>query len=108
MPKAQISESNLHGQWVHSHEEDTETAMVFRASGYPLPPSRGRIALDLHADATSAYRGIARDDRHETSSGHWRFDVTTRTLSVSLPDGSKQAFSVLSADKDKLVVQQPK
>lgn len=108
MPKTSISVSQLFGKWVHSHEEDTETAKVFRPGGAPLPPSRGRIAFDLRSDATCDYQSLARDDRHESSGGHWRFDATTGTLSVTLPDGSNQDFLVLSANKDKLVLQQPR
>ena len=46
----------LAGRWVHSHEEDTDDEMVFRAadSGYAFPPSRGREAIELRPDGTYA------------------------------------------------------
>jgi len=39
-----IKRAQVAGRWVHSHEEDTDDEMVFRAadSGYAFPPSRGR------------------------------------------------------------------
>ncbi len=39
-----IARDALAGRWVHSHEEDTDDEMVFRAadSGYRFPPARAR------------------------------------------------------------------
>ena len=108
MPKAKTSKSDLYGKWVHAHEEDTDTEMVFRPPGHPLPPSRGRTAFELRNDETCAYLGIGRDDRGEASSGSWRFDEQTSALSLNLPDGTHQVFPVASADKEKLVVKKPK
>lgn len=107
MLKRAISQSDLHGNWVHAYEEDTQTEMVFRPSSHPLPRSRGRTAFDLHEDKTCIFLGIARDDRHEPYSGSWDFDDQTATLSLHFPDGTHQVLSVESAKKDKLVVKKP-
>ena len=108
MPKKRsISKADLYGHWVHAHEEDTATEMVFRPASHPLPRARGRTGLELHADQTCDYLGIARDDRPETSGGTWRFDEHSATLSIDLPDGTHQVYGVVSVKKDKLILKKP-
>jgi len=48
----ELDRAALQGQWVHAHEEDTDSELVYRPASYSLPPSRGRSALDLRADGT--------------------------------------------------------
>ncbi len=52
-----ISREALLGEWVHSHEEDEPGRKVYRRSGYPFPPARGRDAVELKADDTAVVRG---------------------------------------------------
>ena len=58
-----IDPEQLQGRWVHSHEEDTEDEIVFRAesSGYDFPRSRGREALELNPDGSYGGDGAGAD-----------------------------------------------
>jgi hypothetical protein len=58
-------------RWVHSHEEDSETELVFRPDTYSFPPSRGRESFLLRDDRTFTDRGIGPTDRPEESTGTW-------------------------------------
>lgn len=107
MAQDKITQPQLLGHWVHAHEEDSSAEMVFRPASHPLPPARGRIAFKLQEDGTCDYLSIARNDRHEPSGGNWNFDEQTATLSLDLPDGTHQIFSVISAEEEKLVVTNP-
>jgi hypothetical protein len=57
--------------WVHSHEEDTPNALVYRPDTYKFPPSRGRTALELHPDGTYVGADIGADDRPTRTTGNW-------------------------------------
>ena len=86
-----IDPEQLAGRWVHSHEEDTEDEIVYRAesSGYDFPRSRGREALELHPDGS--YSGVVpgpTDKPEATGGGTWavegdRLVLPDRTLEVT-------------------------
>ena len=68
-----IDPEQLQGRWVHSHEEDTDDEIVYRAeaSGYDFPRSRGREALELNPDGS--YSGVVpgpTDKPEATAGGH--------------------------------------
>ena len=46
----QINQDALYQHWVHSHEEDTNTEIVFRPATYNFPRSRGRRSFELKTD----------------------------------------------------------
>ena len=52
MAERRIPAGILCQHWVHSHEEDTETEMVFRPASHPFPRSRGRRSFELRPDGT--------------------------------------------------------
>ena len=69
-----IDPEQLQGRWVHSHEEDTDDEIVYRAesSGYDFPRSRGREALELNPDGS--YSGVVpgpTDKPEATAGGTW-------------------------------------
>ena len=51
------------GVWLHSHEEDTGSATVYRPAGHPFPPSRGRSAVEIRPDGTYLEHDSGPDDR---------------------------------------------
>jgi hypothetical protein len=61
----------LLGHWIHSHEEDTSDAMVYRPASYKFPPSRGRVGYEFRPDGKLIYYGIAATDGSEPLSGSW-------------------------------------
>jgi hypothetical protein len=55
--------------WVHAHEEDTDSELIYRPASYSFPPSRGRSALDLRPDGTYVESSPGPTDRPEQTSG---------------------------------------
>ena len=86
-----IDPEQLQGRWVHSHEEDTDDEIVYRAesSGYDFPRSRGREALELNPGGS--YSGVVpgpTDKPEATGGGEWtvegdRLVLPDRTLEVT-------------------------
>jgi hypothetical protein len=95
-----IERERLAGRWVHSHEEDTDEEMVFRSadSGYAFPPSRGREALELHADGSYGGTVPGPVDKPEERSGEWTLEEGNRLV---LGD---RVLEVTSAEGDVLRV----
>jgi hypothetical protein len=86
----------LQGHWVHSHEEDSEEETVFRPRSHPLPPSRGRRALDLRPDGSYEESFPGPVDAPETGAGRWSLDGDRLRLE---PDGDRpsEAWQVVTA-----------
>jgi hypothetical protein len=92
------------GRWVHAQEEDTEDEMVFRAAGTDLPPSRGRMGLELRTDGTFAEVGLGSTDVPEEATGSWALEGDLITLSEGVPQGLPRRMTVVAADKERLVI----
>jgi hypothetical protein len=69
--EGKVDPDGLSQRWLHSHEEDTETEMVFRPANFTFPPSRGRTGFELKPDQTLVEIGIAPTDRPQESPGRW-------------------------------------
>ena len=82
------------GRWVHAHEEDTGDEMVFRPAGSDLPPSRGRMALDLRPNGTFAESGLGATDVPEEATGTWTLVGETITLSDGAAQGVPREMHV--------------
>jgi hypothetical protein len=95
----------LHRFWVHSHEEDTDTEMVFRPDDYKFPPSRGRRGFQLNADGSLVRTGPGPTDRPESQTGRWELTQGgDLVLYPESPSGKSQSLRIASIDEDKLVV----
>jgi hypothetical protein len=92
------------GRWVHAHEEDTGDEMVFRPAGSDLPPSRGRMALDLRPNGTFAESGLGATDVPEEATGTWTLVGETITLSDGAAQGVPREMHVVSADEERLIL----
>lgn len=83
---------NLLGVWLHSHEEDAGSAMVFRPRGHPFPRSRGREAIEFRPDGTFTWHNFGADDRGQGVPGRWeerendRIEITMGAESSAKPD----------------------
>jgi hypothetical protein len=98
-----IRREALLGEWVHSHEEDEPRRKVFRRSGYPFPPARGRDALELKADETAVVRGPGATDVPEEKAGRWALEGETIRLDAG---GEARVLEVISCDDERLVVRE--
>ncbi len=61
---------DLIGHWVHSHEEDSATEMIFRPASFSFPRSRGRDSFELQANALIE-RGPGPADAATETRGTW-------------------------------------
>jgi hypothetical protein len=101
---AGVQRELLQRRWVHAHEEDTDEEMVFRPAEYPLGPSRGRVAFELHADGSFSESGLGAADVPEQGGGTWRLERETIVLSEAATGGVPREMAIASVDEDRLVV----
>jgi hypothetical protein len=105
MTKKNFDRNSLYQQWVHSHEEDTETGMVFRPASFAFPRSRGRTAFTLKSDGSLVETGIGPTDRRQESQGTWKLeDDNTLLLYEKGRTKPKRTLKIVSLDKERLVV----
>jgi len=95
-----IDPERLQGRWVHSHEEDTDDELVFRAadSGYEFPRSRGRQAFELRPDGSYVGSAPGPADKPEAATGSWALEGGNR---LALPD---RVLEITAAEGDVLKV----
>ncbi len=100
---AALDENALHGHWIHAHEEDTDGEMVFRPASRPLPPSRGRMRLELRPGGAYVERSPGPVDVPEETTGTWSLDGGR--LMLQAEDGTAHAWEVAKAEADRLVLE---
>lgn len=89
--------AGLENRWVHAHEEDREGEMVFRPSSHPLPPSRGRLVLDLGPDGTGVQVEPGPTDAPVDTHVSWSLDGDRLTV-------GERSWTVASVDAERLVL----
>ena len=95
----------LHQRWLHSHEEDTDTEMVFRPATFNFPRSRGRMGFELKRDGGLIEIGIAPTDGPLETQGRWKLEGDDQlTFYAGAQSEPKRVMRIASADKDRLVV----
>jgi hypothetical protein len=94
----------LQKRWLHSHEEDSDTEMVFRPASFKFPPSRGRAGFDLKANKSFIDIGIAPVDGPQESSGTWTLQDNQLQLFKPPSSAPARTLEIISVDKDRLVV----
>ncbi len=104
MSERKVAREELQQHWVHSHEEDTDTEMVFRPATFRFPPSRGRTGFDLKPDSSCAGFGIRPADGIEEYPGTWELDEEGHLTVYDDRHRPVQVMEVISADSDRLVV----
>ncbi len=92
----------IQGEWVHAHEEDSESELVFRPASYSLPPSRGRSALELRADGSYSESSPGPTDRPEQATGTWALEQDRLTLRPQ--QGSTRVLRIVTAEPDRLAL----
>jgi hypothetical protein len=99
---AELDQDALCRHWVHSYEDDTAGAKVFRPADYDFPPSRGRFGFQLNRDGTMVRYGIGSTDRQRRDSGTWRLE---NEVLVLLPGAgaAQQRLKVITVDGERLV-----
>jgi hypothetical protein len=102
---SQIDTDALPKHWVHSHEEDTATEMVFRPATHNFPRSRGRRSFELEPDGSLIEGGIAPDDRRREMPGRWELQDGDRLVLYSGSSSEpSRVMRIVSVDRDRLVI----
>ena len=91
----------MFGRWVHSREEDSGGAQVYRRPDYRFPPSRGRTGFEIREDGTFIAIGIGPADGKKARRGRWR-QPDDRQLHVTYDDGEEQTLRILDVGDDVL------
>jgi hypothetical protein len=100
-----IARDALRGHWIHSHEEDTPTEMVFRPARFPFPPSRGRQGFELRSDGSYVETGPGPADKPRSAQGSWRLEDDNKlALYTGQGRGAGRVLEVASATPDRLVI----
>ena len=95
----------LHQHWVHSHEEDTDTEMVFRPAAFQFPRSRGRKSFELKPDGGLVETGIGPSDRPQEIQGTWELeDGDLLAFYEASGSGPRRVLQIASVDKDRLII----
>ena len=94
---AELTREAIAWKWVHAHEEDREGEMVFRPASHPLPPSRGRVRLELNADGSYVQHAPGPVDAPVASDGEWSLDGDRLVV-------GDRAWDIASADRERLVL----
>lgn len=98
-------EALLSREWVHSHEEDTDTQMVFRPASYSFPPSRGRHAFELLPGGIAKTSGPGPGDAPQVVNASWSL-ANDRALQLRLgASGEVRNYAISSVAPDKLMIQ---
>ena len=100
----QLSRDTLQQHWMHSHEEDTDTEMVFRPAGYSFPRSRGRTSFDLKPDGTLIQGSIGPTDRRQETQSQWQLEDHDLIFYQDRPAEPSRVLQVASVDANRLVV----
>jgi hypothetical protein len=103
MPQ-KVSAEAVEGHWVHSHEEDTPTEMVFRPAGFAFPPSRGRHGFELKPDGSYLETGIGPADKPRHAQGRWRLEDNKIAIHTGSESGAGRVLEVTAAAPNRLVV----
>lgn len=96
-----VDSDALRGSWVHSYEEDRDDEIVLRPASHELPPSRGRMSLELRGDGSYVERRPGPVDVPEESSGHW--SLTGERLVLEGPgERRNRSWRVAAVEGDRL------
>ena len=90
---------SLHGNWIHSHEEDSGDEQVFRPPSFAFPPARvGRSSIELRPDGTYVEREPGPVDAPvESGSGKWSLEGDRLLV-------GSDAWEITSAEPDRLKI----
>jgi hypothetical protein len=95
------NKADLHGRWLHAHEEDSEDSLVFRPATYQLPPARGRTGYEFQDGGRLTVVGPGPTDRTATRSGTWSVTGDGQ-LTIRVPGQPEQVFEITTLDADRL------
>jgi hypothetical protein len=106
MAEERLGPELLRQRWIHSFEEDSAGAQVYRPQSWDFPLARRpREAFELRADGTARLFLPGAEDRPQPADASWTEedgDVVIRAAKKGARGSS--AFRIIEAATDKLVV----
>jgi len=103
--KEKVTEAILQQHWVHSHEEDTGTEMVFRLATFRFPPSRGRKSFELKPGGKLMVTGIGPVDVPVKNPGTWKLEDGDKLIFIyNTEQKPTQVMKIVTAEKERLVI----
>jgi len=90
--------------WVHSFEESTDEADVYRPRGFEFPPAFGRRGLEIKDGGDFVLHAIGPADGTFAIPGHWTAAGPDQ-ISVCLQDRGPVTLTILSVDDDLLQIE---
>ncbi len=91
--------------WIHSYEEDTKEAKVFRPSHHKFPPARGRFGFEVKEDGEFVQYGIGPADRPAKVSGHWKAEGKDKIIVyLENKDVPSYTINIISCTEDILMI----
>lgn len=94
----------LFKHWIHSFEESSDKADVYRPDGFEFPPAFGRTGLEIRADGVFILHAIGPADGTIAIPGHWTAKGPDK-LRVVLKDHPPFTLKILSVDDDVLRIE---
>ncbi|KXK30315.1 MAG: hypothetical protein UZ01_01455 [Candidatus Brocadia sinica] len=91
--------------WIHSYEEDTKEAKVFRPGDYNFPRARGRFGFEIKENGEFVQYGIGPTDRPAQISGYWKAEGKDK-INVYFEDKESvsYAINIISCTEDVLMI----
>jgi hypothetical protein len=100
---ADINIQDLRRKWVHSFEEDTDEATVYRPDNFNFPRARGRVSMELKDNGSLTEFRIGRNDVPASGTGSWQLDGGRLVLN-NLDEEGGRTFAIREASPEKLVL----
>ncbi|HEX8609627.1 MAG TPA: hypothetical protein VF679_13375 [Pedobacter sp.] len=98
-----INIQDLRRRWVHSFEEDTDDAIVYRPENFDFPMARGRVSMELKDNGALKGFQIGRNDIPAPDTGSW--ELEGERLLIKYPNQEDgQTFLIKEASDEKLVL----
>jgi hypothetical protein len=99
------AEKRIVGTWLHSHEEDTDTQLVYRPDDFDFPPARGRRGYEFRSDHSCNSIGISPRDGQAKTPCTWQLhERPRREIVLTFADGRKEVLAIESVDEARLIV----
>jgi|SRR6266850_1858607 len=99
-----IEPEALHGRWLRSPEEDSDTEFVYRPASHPLPRSRGREGFELRPDGTAVHLSPGASDVPTHRHGRWRLSGDTLQIDLEGETPSTRVLELAEASPSRIAV----
>ena len=109
MPRKDLNADVFQKRWVHSFEEDSAQAQVYRPQSWDFPLSRRpREAFELRPDGTAQLFLPGASDRPEATDTSWTEEAGELIIRAKRKSGqSPLTWRIVDFGVDKLVVRRP-